>query len=105
MDKLILTTSHSKTYLNGNYQYKVADGNFPENYGQFQSKIRTAVKRLTSSPKPNRCLILITHGFAVRELCQNSGLRFESQLDYCSYQVERIDPLTGRRTVIRPLEA
>lgn len=88
MDKLILTTTHRNKYLQRKYEYFPIPGPFPENYGELQSKILRAFKQLTSDPQPNHCLVLVTHGFAVRELCQGSGLLFESQLDYCSYQVE-----------------
>lgn len=45
---------------------------------------------------------MVTHGFALRELCQSHMMRFEHQLDYCSYQLERV--ANGRRMVIRPLK-
>ena len=54
-------------------EYTLRPTAFPENYGQFRDRVRAAFEGLLSQGKEGECLVIVTHGFAVRELCYDYG--------------------------------
>lgn len=60
----------------------------PENYVMFHNRIGKYRTKL-AYPQEGECLLLITHGFVVRELCwrMNQVPNYAAEIKYCGYAV------------------
>lgn len=95
MDKLIYHTDHLNKYLDTvptftdvYKQSKYKD--FPENYIKFHLRVSNFKKQL-KFPEEGTCLLIVTHGFVVRELSftMNELPRYQNEIKYCGYVAYR----------------
>ena len=91
LNSLIFDSQNRQKYINmESWKQKKLDNshNFPENYVMFHNRIGKYRSKL-AFPSEGQSLVLVTHGFVVRELCwrMNQIANYAAQIKYCGYAV------------------